>query len=127
MMQFNRKYFFISLGLLIVEILIGSYMHDRFIRPYAGDFLVVILLYCMIRACYNHRAFPVALVVLLFSYLVEWTQYLKLADYFHVRHGSLAGILLGNYFSWTDMLCYTLGISVVLVLESLHPGTRARV
>ena len=31
--------------LLVIEILIGKYMHDGFIRPVGGDYLVVILLY----------------------------------------------------------------------------------
>jgi hypothetical protein len=94
-------------------------MHDRFIRPYAGDFLVVILLYCFVRACFNLRVFPVASGVLLFSYLVEWTQYLKLADHLSLAHNSLARILIGDYFSWTDMLCYTGGFIVIIFFEKI--------
>jgi hypothetical protein len=119
MFRFNRNHFLISLVLLLIEIMIGAFMHDRFIRPYAGDFLVVILLYCFVRAWFNLRVIPVALSVLLFSYFVEWTQYLKLADDLHLRHHCLARILLGDYFSWVDMLCYTAGILTVIAFERI--------
>ena len=109
-----------TLVLLLIEIIIGAFMHDRFIRPYAGDFLVVILLYCFVRAFFNLRAIPVAAGVILFSYFIEWTQYLKLADYLQLSHHSLSRILLGDYFSWTDMLCYTAGILTVMVFERIQ-------
>ena len=35
--------------ILIIEIIIGVYIHDAFIRPYIGDVLVVILICCFIR------------------------------------------------------------------------------
>lgn len=120
MIRFNGNYFFAGLLLLSVEIMIGTFIHDHFIRPYAGDFLVVILLYCFVRAWINLRVIPVAIAVLLFSYFVEWTQYLKLADSLNLGHHSLARILLGDYFSWTDMLCYTFGIVTVIALERIE-------
>ena len=69
------------------------------------------------RAFFNLRAIPVAAGVLMFSYFIEWTQYLKLADYLQLGHHSLSRVLLGDYFSWTDMLCYTAGILAVMVFE----------
>jgi hypothetical protein len=118
--RFKRNYFLISLALLLIEIMIGAFMHDRFIRPYAGDFLVVILLYCFVRAFFNFQVIPVAIGVLLFSYFIEWTKYLKLADHLKLSHYSLSRILLGDYFSWTDILCYTAGILTVMVFERIQ-------
>jgi hypothetical protein len=118
--RFKRNYFLISLALLLIEIMIGAFLHDRLIRPYAGDFLVVILLYCFVRAFLNLRVVPVAAGVLLFSYFIEWTQYLKLADHLQLGHHSLSRILLGDYFSWTDMLCYTAGFLTAVALERIQ-------
>ena len=37
------------IGLFIVETLIALFVRDAFIRPYMGDILVVILIYCFVR------------------------------------------------------------------------------
>ena len=106
--------------LLIIELFIASFMHDRYIRPYGGDFLAVILLYCMIRSLFKLPPWPVAGYVLLFSYFIEWLQYMKLADRLQLRAHSIARMLLGDYFTWTDMLSYTLGIATVLIIEKVN-------
>jgi hypothetical protein len=117
--RLNWNYLLISQVLLLMEVFIGVFIHDQFVRPYAGDFLVVIMLYCFVRACIDLRVFPVALTVLLFSYFVEWTQYLQLADFLHLNHHSLLRVLIGDYFCWTDIFCYTGGILTVILLEEL--------
>jgi hypothetical protein len=103
----------------MIEMLIGLYAHDEIIRPYGGDFLVVILLYCLVRAFLRLPVLPVAGSILLFSYFVEWTQYIKLADRLHLGRHSVARVLLGDYFTWVDIGCYTLGILTILSLERL--------
>jgi len=115
----------ISLLLLIIEIFIASQMQDDFIRPYGGDFLAVILLYCIVKTFLNLPPWPVAGCVLLFSYFIEWLQYMKLADLLQLRSHSVARILLGDYFTWTDILTYTLGIFAVLVFEKANSNARA--
>jgi len=103
--------------LLGAEIFIGAYMHDDIIRPYGGDFLVVILLYCLVRSCCDLPVLYTAGSVLLFSYLIETTQYFRLADRLGLKGNSLARIVLGSYFTWTDIFSYTLGILTVVGLE----------
>jgi uncharacterized protein DUF2809 len=117
MFRFNIGYFLLSILLLGVEIFIGACMHDQIIRPYGGDFLVVILLYCVVRSFWNSTVLVTAVMVLLFSYLLEISQYFKLADHLGLKAHSLVRILLGSYFSWTDMFVYTLGILLVVRLE----------
>ena len=92
-------------------------MHDPVIRPYGGDFLVVILLYCLVRSFWDVRIVAAAVGVLLFSYLIEAGQYFGLADRLGFRGNSLMRVILGNYFTWTDIMAYTLGIVSVLWVE----------
>jgi len=117
MLRFNARYFLLSLLLLGLEIFIAACLHDGIIRPYVGDFLVVILLYCLVKSFLNTPVLATGLAVLLFAYLIETLQYFKLADYLHFQHHSLPRILLGDYFTWTDILSYTLGVATVLILE----------
>jgi Protein of unknown function (DUF2809) len=117
--QFNRKYFVTGLLLLATEILIARYARDRIIRPYGGDFLVVILLYAILR-CFTQLSIKMTCIyVLLFSYGIEILQYFNFAERLGFRYGSVPFILLGNYFTWADIFCYTLGIGTVAVFERI--------
>jgi hypothetical protein len=115
--QMDKKYFMFSILLTFVETLIARYARDQIIRPYGGDFLVVILLYCIIRCFTRLSVNSTCIVVLSFSYFVELLQYFNLADKLGFQPGSLSYILLGNYFTWVDIISYTLGIGAVVLLE----------
>src|ERR1700743_552841 len=107
MFRLHKTYLLLSVIILSVEIFIAACMHDSIIRPYGGDFLVVILLYCLVRSFLNSPVLPTSLGVLLFAYLIETTQYFKLADHLGLKAHSLARTLIGDYFTWTDILSYT--------------------
>lgn len=116
--RFHRKYFFYTLALLLTEILIALFVHDSFIRPYAGDFLVVILIYCFIRSFLNTPVTETALCVLLFACALETAQYFNLADQLGFESNKLAKIIIGSSFEWKDMLAYSVGILGVLLIEN---------
>jgi hypothetical protein len=118
MFRFSVFYFLLTIALLGLEIFIGACMHDNIIRPYGGDFLVVILLYCLVRSFWDLPILLTAVSVLIFSYLVETSQYFRLADRLGFKGPSLARILLGSYFTWTDIISYTLGILSVIGMET---------
>ena len=115
--RLNRTYLFLSLLILGVEVFIAARLNDSIIRPYGGDFLVVILLYCLIRAFLDTRMLSAALTALSFACLVETLQYFRLADHLGLKAHSIPRIMLGDYFTWTDILSYTLGIATVIILE----------
>ncbi|MCO5948978.1 DUF2809 domain-containing protein [Mucilaginibacter flavidus] len=118
--RFNHWYFVLMLLLFSIEFIIGADFHDAIIRPYGGDFLVVILIYCFIKSFINTPIVSTALGVLLFSYLVEISQYFHLVTLLGMQHSKLAKIMLGTSFSFTDLLAYTLGIGLVIVIENLR-------
>ena len=116
-MQFNQRYFLFAMVLFIIEVLIALFVKDSFIRPYGGDFLVVILLYYLVRAFWGGTPFQVALGVLIFAYIVETLQYFKIVDLLGLTGNRLAEIVIGTGFSWWDMLAYTLGVLVVYLID----------
>ena len=117
MFVFKKKYFFLGSLLLVLEVLIALYLHDRIIRPYVGDLLVVIMIYCFARAFLNASALTIGLCVLVFAYVVETLQYFKLVHFLGLRHSRIANIIMGNSFEWLDMIAYSLGIVMVLFVE----------
>lgn len=117
MLRFQKKYFIPAILLFATEVLIAIFMHDNFIRPYFGDFLVVILMYCSIKSLFNIPPWPLAISVLLFAYLLEVLQYFHFLQLLGLQHIVWLNIILGNGFAWGDLVGYTLGIVTVLILE----------
>ena len=117
MFRFNKTYCLLALLLFIVEVLIAAYVDDAIIRPYIGDLLVVILLYCFVRAFTNFAVLPVAIGVLLFAYCIEILQYFQLVDRLGLGQYKLARIVIGSTFQWIDLVAYTAGIAIVLWVE----------
>ena len=74
MLKFERKYFFSAMILFLVEVFIALFVHDNFIRPFFGDVLVVILIYCFIKSFINSPVVVTAVAVLLFAYAIEVLQ-----------------------------------------------------
>lgn len=67
----RKNYLTAALVVLMIEILIGLYMHDDFVRPWGGDVLVVVLLYCFVRGVTGLNVQSAALVVLVFAWFIE--------------------------------------------------------
>jgi hypothetical protein len=93
-------------------------VHDAIIRPYVGDFLVVILLYCLVKSFFNTGPWVTALSVLLFSYAVEALQYIHIVSILGLEKYTLARVIIGTSFAWTDIGMYTLGILLVVLAEA---------
>lgn len=92
-------------------------MQDEIVRPYIGDMLVVILIYCFVKTFVNANVLSTAIGVLLFSFLIETLQYLKIVELLGLQQYKIARIIIGTSFSWADILMYTIGIAIVLAIE----------
>jgi hypothetical protein len=120
MFQFNRNYFILTILLFLTEVAIAMYVHDDFIRPYFGDFLVVILLYCFVKSFAKVSVLIAASLVLVFSFAIEIAQYFNMVEKLELQHSKIARVVLGNSFAWMDLLAYVLGILTVIGLETLR-------
>lgn len=116
-MYFNKKYFLLTVLFFIIEVLIALYIKDSIIRPYGGDFLVVMLIYFFVKTFVQIDNLSIAVGVLLFAYTIEILQYFDIVGILGLRGNRLAEIVIGTGFSWWDMLAYTLGVMVVYVLD----------
>ena len=117
MLQFNRTYFAFTVFLFLLETAIALFVHDNFIRPYFGDFLVVMLLYCFLKSFINVSVWAAAGLVLLFSFAIETAQYFNMVEKLGLEHYKIAKVVLGNSFAWMDLLAYVLGILAVISIE----------
>ena len=120
MFRFQLRYFLWAIVIFAIEVIIALFFHDRFVRPYLGDVLVVILLYCLLKAFVTVHVWRAAIGVLIFSFIVEGLQYLHLVEYLGWQNNKIARIVVGNSFSVGDLLCYLSGIIIVLLVEKVY-------
>ena len=126
-MRFDRTSLIIALGLLAIEVLIALFTHDRFVRPYLGDVLVMMLLFFAVRAFWQAPPLPLAAGILCFAVVVEITQALHLIHRLGWSHNTLAKLLLGDTFQWGDLGCYLLGgIASLGIVHVIEAGRQAR-
>ncbi|MEA5257620.1 DUF2809 domain-containing protein [Arcicella aquatica] len=125
-LKFNWNYFIVASLLFIVEVLIAMFAHDQFIRPYFGDFLVVILIYCFVKSFLDTPVFKTAIAVLVFSFTLEILQYFDIVTKMGLGHSKFARTVIGTSFEWIDLIAYTLGIAFVIYVEKRFSTINAR-
>jgi len=116
-LRFNKKYFLLFVLLFLLELYIGFYVHDRIIRPYIGDLLVVILIYAFVMTFVDISYKKVAFFTFLFACAIEFAQYLNIATLLGLENNSFAKVIIGTSFSWIDILAYFGGYLVILLGE----------
>jgi hypothetical protein len=117
MLNFNKNYFGLAVLIFTIEVLIALFVRDHFVRPYFGDVLVVILIYCFIKSFLRLPVFPVAIGVLIFSFTIEFLQYQNIVEMLGLEKSVVARTVIGTLFEWIDLLAYAVGIATVLVVE----------
>lgn len=113
----NLKYVLVTLILFSIEVLIALFINDSFIRPFLGDALVVVLIFSFCRIFYSGNSLTLSISVLLFSFLVEFSQYFKLIEVLGLENFKLANIILGATFDFMDLIAYTLGAFMSYFLD----------
>jgi Protein of unknown function (DUF2809) len=117
MLIFNKRYACLAMILFLLEVFIAVFINDSFIRPFIGDVLVVILIYCLVRTFWKIRYRTAALSVLAFACAIETLQYFKLVDILGLQKYKIVAIAIGSTFDWKDIIAYVLGTKIVLELE----------
>lgn len=110
-------YSFLFIILLAVEVLIALFVKDRFIRPYGGDILVTLLLCCFFRIFFTDKIKLLPLWVFVFAAAVEISQYFHFVELIGLQEILFFKVLLGNTFSFADLICYAAGCVLFYVCD----------
>jgi hypothetical protein len=116
-MKFSLTHFLITVLLFLIEVVIAVFISDAIIRPFVGDFLVVILIYCAVKSFFNTDLYATLIGVLLFSYLIEALQYFQFVYLIGLGGSTFARTVIGTSFAWMDILMYTLGVLFIFLLK----------
>ena len=120
-MIFNYKYFLTTIFLFLAEVSIATVFKDIFwLRAYFGDVLVVILIYTFILTFLEIKNKTLLNIgVFLFACVIEFAQYFHFAEWFGLKNNKIAMIVLGNSFSWIDILCYAMGSFCIFTFHKI--------
>jgi hypothetical protein len=118
--RFDRSSFLIFLLILMLEIIIGTFFHDRFVRYFVGDVLIVVLICYFIRSWWAIRLWILLLGTLIFAFLTELAQYVDLIGLLGWQHSELTRLTIGSTFDWTDLLAYTIGTGLSFIIAKVR-------
>lgn len=107
--KLRMQYLALFLILLLVEVCIALFVHDRIIRPYIGDILVVVLIYFAARIIIPARARWLPAGVFLFAAGIEILQYFEIVKLLGLEDNRFLRTIIGTTFDWKDIGCYAVG------------------
>lgn len=114
----------ITVGVLLSGLLSRRFSDDLpFIRAYMGDVLWALMVFFGMATVFNRQpAKVIALLTGLFSFGIEMGQLYHAPWIDSLRATRLGGMVLGFGFLWTDLLCYSVGILIGLVIDQQVSG-----
>ena len=121
------KYLCAFIAVFIIEAIIAVFIHDNFIRPYLGDVLVVVLIYCFIKTFVGNETKLLPLYIFIFAVLVELGQYFDLATLLGLSDYKIARVIIGSTFDMKDIACYLVGCVGLFLFEMIKRRAYNRV
>lgn len=115
----NLKYLLLSVIIFIIEVCIALFFTDRVIRPFVGDVLVIILLYCFFRIFLNFAPWKIAFGVFLFACVIEVLQYFDYVARLGLENYKVISIIMGRTFEVTDFVAYFTGFLIIILGEQI--------
>ncbi|ARN71379.1 hypothetical protein BST91_06870 [Nonlabens tegetincola] len=113
----NKIHIILAIFSFALMVIIERFINDSFIRPYMGDVIVAIFIYCLFKIFFSWSARSTAIISLTFCYLVEILQYINIISILNLEKYHLARIIIGTSFSWYDILCYTTGVLIIVSID----------
>lgn len=113
------KYFIGFLISIIIEIIIALFVHDKFVRPYIGDVLVIICIYMLLKVILDNKVKHLELYIFIFAVVVEIMQYFNIMNYL-ANDNKILKIALGSTFDIKDIVCYFVGYIAILFCKKLR-------
>ena len=112
----SSTYFFASLFLLLIEILIALFVRDTFVRGYLGDVLAVMLVYAVLRAV-RMNVVGAVLAALAIALVIELAQAFDLRGALGLSDNQVVRVVLGGVFDLMDLVAYASGALLILGCE----------
>ncbi|MDP9076629.1 MAG: DUF2809 domain-containing protein [Bacteroidota bacterium] len=94
--------------------------HIPGIPLFIGDILWGLMVYFIVKFLFINKTIKwVTIASLLFCYGIEFSQLYQAPWINNIRHTVIGGLVLGEGFLWSDMLCYTIGVGIGIMVNVL--------
>ncbi|MBB3056666.1 ribosomal maturation YjgA family protein [Mucilaginibacter gotjawali] len=105
--------------LIIVTIILGLLSrHIAGIPLFIGDILWATMIYFGFRFLFITRSVKfIVIASLLFCYAIEFSQLYQAPWINNIRHTVIGGLVLGEVFLWGDLLSYTIGVAIGVLVQ----------
>jgi hypothetical protein len=118
-MTIRLPYAAAAAALFALETAIALFVDDRVVRPFVGDSLAVILVYCALRAVMPLGRGMALALALATAFAVEFGQLFGVLDLLGLRGNPVARVVLGTGFDPMDFIAYAAGASCVLAAGAI--------
>jgi hypothetical protein len=107
--------------LICITIAVGlASRHYHAIPLFIGDVLWATNVYFIVRLLFMRKSILwVVTASLIFCYLIEFSQLYKAPWITQLRHTLFGRLVLGETFLWGDLLSYTVGVGIAVLVERL--------
>lgn len=111
-----KKYRFIFLILFIIEVAIAIFHFHPFVRGFIGDVFVIALIYFGIRSLFINVSEKILAWIVLFAFVIEFLQLLKISETLGIQSPFLR-LILGSTFDAWDLVAYGIGALLSILIE----------
>lgn len=90
------------------------------IATYAGDTLYAVMFFFIFGFLLPKQpAWKIAVLAAFSTYLIEISQLWQTPWLNSIRQTRIGGLIIGYTFLWTDIVCYTVGVTFALLVDLL--------
>lgn len=117
----RMTYLILSIIVMILGLLSrGIDNLPQIISAYSGDILWALMIFLLMAFIFNKSSsrFIISMAII-FSYSVEISQLYHAPWIDSIRGTTLGPLILGYGFLWSDLVCYTIGITIGAILDLL--------
>ena len=123
---FRPNYLFSTIFIFLIEVLIALFVDDKLIRPFVGDALVVVLIYCFLRIFLKSDYLKIAVGVLLFAFTIEILQYFDYVKLLGLENNKILSVIMGRTFELLDFAAYFVGFLLIILTENFTKRSKIK-
>lgn len=119
------RFFYLAAIILCIILGLASHLYSSILHPFvaqhAGDALWAMMVYFGFRfLLVQKKRFTAFWLSILFSFGIEFSQLYQAAWINQIRNTTIGALILGKGFLWIDLLRYTLGIMMAVIIDWLE-------
>ena len=100
----------------------------KIIELYSGDILWALMVFLLFAFLFNKKS-----TIFIISWAIICSYSIEISQLYHapwidaIRNTVLGGLILGFGFLWSDLVCYTIGIIIGIIIDIMINKTNIKV